>query len=217
MAKYSDEKRIEHKELVKDALVQKPRASLRELSILIDKNVGQKFDPHYILKIVSEVRDERRKRYSDDPEVQERIAEMEDKMRRLQEEMWKIVLDESVYLTGSEIGHPKTSNSSKIKAALAIIKSEKDLLEAQMDAGVFERKLGTIDVDADAGEYQPILNAMFNLGMIKDNVPSAKYVEAKEVKTKQINGPTTTKKQSNTSKGSDGKKLPSKSRKGGRA
>ena len=202
MANYTDEKRSEHKELVRQALVAKPRATLKEIQELVEKVINWKFDKNYLLKVVNAVRAERRVRYAHDPEVNNRIAEMEDKINQVQTSMWQIILN------------PRAADTAKIRAGEVIVRSEKNLIEAQMDSGIFERKLGTVEVEENAGIHQPIINAMFNMGMIQDTMTEAEFVEAAEVKPKQINGPTTTTKKQPTAKRSGGKnEVPQKPRK----
>jgi hypothetical protein len=93
----------------------------------------------------------------------EKIAEMEDRYRTVAEQMWKIVLD------GTADG------KGRVAAAKVIVDAEKNLLDAQMDAGIFTRKLGVMGVAHDHQHTfnlpedvrAPILRAFRNYGIIK--------------------------------------------------
>ena len=166
----SQETKNTHKELERQVLATQPRASLRTIQDILAKN-NNPLDLAYISRLREKIKTERIKRY-DVARVNTRIAEMQDNIEKLIEKLWEIILDDSVHLTGNyNIGEPKVSVSQKIKAAVAIIKAEKDLLDAQMDAGVFERKLGTFEtnfnVKLEDSQRLKIINALKNYGVLE--------------------------------------------------
>lgn len=156
-----------HKELVRQVLALQPRATLTEIQETLKANKVD-LNIQYIGKLREKVRAERIIRF-DTAKVNARISEMQDKFEELEKHLWKIVID------------PRTSTQQKINAAVAIVKTEKELLDAQMDAGVFERKLGTLEakfgVNLDDPQRQSIINAFRNYGIITDAV----VVENKEL------------------------------------
>ena len=168
MSRYGKEKQKEHMELVRQALVVKPGASIYVIEEML-KKADRPLHLHYILKIRNKIEAERRVRF-DRRKVQARLAEMQDKMEQVQEKMWKILLD------------PRSDDNAKVRAGVAIMDMERKFFDHQMDAGIFERKLGEFEVrhnlTIDEETKRKIIAAMQNYGIIK--------VEAKTVEVKQI-------------------------------
>lgn len=161
MADYKDSSREEHLELVRQAVAVNPNCTARQVSDSIEKETGRKLSVPYIYKLRDKLRGERIHRY-DKAAVLVRIADMEDRVRRIHAEMWAIVLDK------------RAPRESKIKAATLIAKSDRELFDAQLDAGIFERKLGTLDVAPDLEKFAPVIHAFANFGLIR----KAKIIEA---------------------------------------
>ncbi len=158
-----------HKELVRQIITAQPRATLQQIKEKLEsKNIITNIQ--YISTLRDKIRNERVVRY-DTAKVNARLAEMQDRIEEVEKHLWEIILDTRLHLTGSDIGMPIVTTSAKIKAALAIIKAEKDLLDAQMDAGVFERKLGTFEanfnVKLEDKQRQKIIAALENYGILE--------------------------------------------------
>lgn len=172
----SDETRNEHKELVRQALVMSPRASLLQISEVIEKAKGIRLTPNYILKIRKKIYEERKWRFNNS-KVDARIAEMQEKAENIQAKLWPIIYSQVA------------TDKNKIAAATAIFKIEKELLEAQMDAGIFDRKLGEVGVGIGVRfndeQLQPILRAMENYGIV---LPEVINVTPKRLHGKADNG-----------------------------
>jgi len=169
MAAFNDETRQYHIERVKEVLVLKPTASAESVVRALEGSTDPlKLDRAYARKLMKKIREERHHRFNREI-VQVRLAEIQDKTQLVGEQMWKIFLD------------PKADDKARVQAGKAIIENEHKFLEAQMNAGIFDRKLGTLAVDHDhihahvvslAPEMkEPILRALANYGLIRN----AKY------------------------------------------
>lgn len=169
MAAYSDTLKEYHKSRIKDVMILKPGVSIEGIRRVLELSQDPlKLDYRYITKVVQKIRAERRTRM-DRQEINSRLAEMQDRYEAVTEQMWKILLD------GTADG------KGRVMAGKIIIDAERLLLEAQMEAGVFERKIGTIAID-HSHEHTlklpeeirtPILRAFRNYGIIRD----AKIIE----------------------------------------
>lgn len=157
MPKIREETQREHLELVRQALAMQPRASLVAIRDAIAQAKGFSLDPHYILKLRKKIEGERKMRYSQ-ARVAARIAEMQEKAELAQSKLWPILYSKVA------------SDKNKIAAATAIMRIEKELFEAQQDAGIFERKLGEVDVSHHMPPemMEPILKAFRNYGIVLD-------------------------------------------------
>jgi len=127
---YGKEKKREYLSRVRQVLVAKPDATIMQVQSVLEDN-GLKLDKDFINKLINIIRRERYTRY-DNVTVKKAIAEFED----------------FILATGQEL--LKISKTSKLDMAKIIaldtrVKHYKILLDKQFDAGVFERKLGTID------------------------------------------------------------------------
>lgn len=163
MAQFKDETRQYHLERVREALVLAPRGSLRDICELLQgAKVPLVLDRGYVSKIIRKIKAERQKRYTG-ADYQARIAELQDRTDVVIGQMWKILYN------------PKNSDKARVMAGKVILDADKSLLDAQMDAGIFDRKLGSVAVDHNhehtvklPDEIRlPILRAFRNYGLIK--------------------------------------------------
>lgn len=130
MASYGKEKTKEFMSRVRQIIVAKPDATLVQIKEVLSDN-GVNLDIKYIMKLVHKIRRERYTRY-DNQTVKNVLAEFEDFVNSTGQELLKI---------------SKTSklDMAKIMALDIRVKHYNILLEKLFDAGVFERKLGTIN------------------------------------------------------------------------
>lgn len=127
---YSKEMKKEHTALIKQILIIKPDASIRQVVAAMTANARPlSFD--YVMGLMRKIRAERARRY-ERATAKEAIAKFEDLVKNVEEELRKL----------------KNETSSDMVKAIAlsnIVKHKKELLNLQFDAGVFERKLGTLN------------------------------------------------------------------------
>lgn len=153
----SDATKQEHLELVRTALTIQPRASVIQIRKAIEEAKGISLNPHYILKLRNKVIEARKWRFNE-AKILTRMAEYKEKADLAQSKLWKVIMS------------PTATDKNKIAAATSLMRIEKDLLDAEMDAGIFERKLGEIGFTHKLSEEQmaPILRAMNNYGIVLD-------------------------------------------------
>ena len=127
---YGKEKKREYLSRVRQVLVAKPDATIMQVQSVLEDN-GLKLDKDFINKLINTIRRERYTRY-DNATVKKALAEFEDFILSTSQDLLKIA---------------KTSklDMAKLMALDMRVKHYHMLLEKQFDAGVFERKLGTID------------------------------------------------------------------------
>lgn len=158
MTKYTDANRQLHLKAIRQVLAMKPRASTYVIADSLYR-IGLKLDRNYIAKLRDKIVEDRVTRFNE-AKVEKRISEMQEKAELIQEYMFPILTD------------PKTPVKEKIRAAREIMKSEVDLFNSQMDAGMFERKLGELgikhDVQLDPEDRKSIVDAFINMGLIKE-------------------------------------------------
>ena len=159
---YSEEIKKHHIERIREVISLKQRVSNIAIQKILanDSRDPINLELHYVGKLILKIRQERKSRYNQ-AVVDQRLAEIQDRTETVIEQMWRILLD--------------TSNlpTARVAAGKTIIDAEHKFLEAQMNAGIFERKLGTLDVKHEhehtlAPELAlPILNALRNYGIIE--------------------------------------------------
>lgn len=171
MAAFHDDKIQYHKSRVRDVLIINPTLSAEGIQRELKNSFIDpiKLDRQYIEKLVRKVKKERVTRL-DRADVRARLSEMEDTFQAVRSQMWNILMDEGLNLVKGGIG-------ARVTAGKVIIDSEKVFLESQMNAGVFDRKLGTIGIEAsgridhihkmDPELKAPILKALQNYGIIR--------------------------------------------------
>jgi hypothetical protein len=119
-----------------------------------------KLDRHFIAKLIRKIREERKHRFVGE-QAERALAEFQDKKNAIVEQMWKILLSQSA------------KEDVKIAAARTILEAEDRFLSKQMDAGIFERNLGTVRFKATLTEERKImiLQAFKNWGIVKGEIP----------------------------------------------
>ena len=80
----------------------------------------------------------------DQQKIQDRLAITKEQYRIITEKLWKII-DWKLDYINEGIGMPKVQDI--IRAANTIINLDLAVLKAEMDAGIFDRKLGTLDLN----------------------------------------------------------------------
>lgn len=134
MPSYSHEISKQHLELVRSVMVQYPRISTRSLVERLQIDYSVQLHRNYAVKLQRKVILERRARFCNSHSLFERLAEIQDKT---------VIIEELLWL---EARNAKNS-SDRMRALKAIHEIELCLLEAEMDTGIFERKLGTVRVE----------------------------------------------------------------------
>jgi len=146
--KKTPEQETQIKLAVRDLIVRNPLISGHQLCRdLAEKGFktsnGNPLDWYYVAKLVRKLNREKALAV-DQQKIGERLAITKERYRVIIEKMWRIIDYKWEYL---ERYHEYPPDSDQVmKAANTIIKLDLAILKAEMDAGIFERKLGTLDV-----------------------------------------------------------------------
>src|ERR1017187_5846823 len=120
-----------YRERVRSLLVQNPMISGEGIRRHLEAQ-GLILDRHYVNKLVNEIHAERSKR-ADTWILNHALASLQDSMADIVRAAWEIVND------------PMARNMDKTFAMKEIREAHNLIFEKLFDAGVFERKLGTLD------------------------------------------------------------------------
>ncbi len=134
---------------IRDVVARNPLISVLQLqSVLKERGFktaeGNPLHWHYVAKLVRKLNREKALAV-DLQKVNERIAETKERYRVMIEMLWRIIDYRAEYLTEYYMSPP--SHAEKISAANTLIKLDLAILKAEMDAGIFDRKLGSVDVN----------------------------------------------------------------------
>ncbi len=141
--RFSDLQKERHKDRVRQVLALNPRVSVSQIQdALAQSSHPLELPLTYIAKLVKKIEGERVHRF-DWVIAAKRLSEMQDLYAEISNALWQVLLDNG----DSATGRKGTTPGEKVYAASQIAKLEADLLKAQMDMGIFERKLGTLDVN----------------------------------------------------------------------
>lgn len=136
----SKEKQEELKAKIRRILVRTPRISVLQ----IGEQLG--IDKDYALKLRKQVLEENRKRI-DKQTLDVELAKLEEIYSEVKLECWRILTAGKKDENGNII-EPYPSYSDIIRALKEISNVEKQLFEIKFDAGLFERKIGTIKTES---------------------------------------------------------------------
>lgn len=158
---------------VRAVLVSNPGASLRQIKTALAKSKNPlDISVKTIQRHVHAIRKDRTMR-NNWKLINERIGEIQDKKEQIDQMLWAIAAD------------PNEKTLNRIAAMRELMENEKRLLQSEMDAGIFERKLGTlthIPAAVDPAKRAEVVEAMVRFGIIK----KAKTIETE---AKQIAAP----------------------------
>jgi arginine repressor len=130
MSSFGEEKTKEFLSMIRQVLVNKPNVTNIQVQKALEDN-GVRLNHQYIGKLVRKIRQERYTRF-DNQTVKKVLAEFEDFIEDTSQKLLK------VYSTSK-------LDMAKIIALDTRVKHYNILLDKLFDAGVFERKLGTIE------------------------------------------------------------------------
>ena len=164
MPAYSKEREQYHISRIRSILILRPDATFDEIAEALSASTEAPLalERHYISKLKKKIYAERLRR-NDNLNRNARIAYIQDKKKVVEQRLWQ------------EATNMKNPGVVRVMALEKIMKNELELLAAEMDAGCYERKIGTLDVNAKV-EHQhtlapelldPIMRALRNYGLVK--------------------------------------------------
>lgn len=130
MASYGEEKTKEFLSMIRQVLVNKPNVTNIQIQKALEDN-GVRLNHQYIGKLVRKIRQERYTRF-DNQTVKKVLAEFEDFIEDTSQKLLKVYSSSKL-------------DMAKIIALDTRVKHYNILLDKLFDAGVFERKLGTVE------------------------------------------------------------------------
>ncbi|GEM_PF-5712978 len=160
MALYGKQTGEYHKSRIRAVLVVRPDASLRDIQSTLEESTEAPLTLtlHYIGKLKNKILKERINRFN--ANLRERLSTMQDKKMAIDIRLW------------SEATNQRSPAIARIAALRDLFRNELELMESEMNAGLYERKLGTVDMKHAykiSPEHQAlILRAFENYGIIKD-------------------------------------------------
>lgn len=155
-----------YRERIRSILVQNPQTSIEGITQRLDQD-GLKLDRHYVGKLVGEIHTDRAKR-ANTWTLNMALASFQDAMGEIVRVGWEIASD------------AKQEGRDRAAALREIREAHNAMFEKLFDAGVFERKLGTLDATIRntplPEERKQVIRATFqNWGLIeapKEDEPS---------------------------------------------
>ncbi|HOM27125.1 MAG TPA: hypothetical protein PKV21_06430 [bacterium] len=140
--RYSEERQQEHIRRIRRVLVMKPNASILDIQKELEKSkVPIHLNKDYINRLLRKIRKERIKRM-DYYTINKVLAEFQDEIEELKRRLWIIIKDKD------------SSKKDKILAIKELRTSSNDLFDKMFDAGIFERKLGQLEIENSLSEEE---------------------------------------------------------------
>lgn len=147
-----------YRERIRSVIVQNPQISGEGIRVRLQQD-GLTLDRHYIGKLLGEIYTERAKR-ANTWALNHALSSFQDAMAEIARVGWEIVND------------PMAKNQDRVMAMREIREAYNISFEKLFDAGVFERKLGTLDTTIrntplPEERKQAIRNVFTNWGLIE--------------------------------------------------
>jgi hypothetical protein len=180
---------------IRDIVVRNPLCSVHQLRRdLLDKGFktanGNPLDWYYVAKVVRKLNREKALAV-DQQKINERLGIMKENYRVVIEMLWRIIDYKFEYIEKYHLYPPK--NDERIKAANTLIKLDLAILKAEMDAGIFDRKLGSVELNVyraaplDPEKAAAIAGAFRNWG-IDLSLPQGKVVQVDDTSVERDYG-----------------------------
>lgn len=159
MPSYRQETIKYHIERVREVLALKPRAGCRVIKEVLSTDKGDplNLDEWYIISLKRKIAGERVHRF-DNAKVEKALSEIQDRVEGVIAQMWGILLDQN------------KDDRARVAAGKVIIDAEHKFLEAQLATGIYERKLGSVDIhhhQLTPDQQIAIIRVFTNYGIIK--------------------------------------------------
>lgn len=140
MPAYSKDNEIYHMDRIREALFVRPKVGAFMVQRMLEQDGKSPLHLHqdYINRLLQKIRKERAHRQY--KKINEEVATMEDEFEWLREETIRILLG-------------NTDAAGKIRAINTMWKMRIDLYEAKLNAGIFERRLGVLEIEK---RYRPL-------------------------------------------------------------
>lgn len=161
MSKYSKEVEQYHVERVRGVMTVRPGITGNEIARFLEKSktAPLSLHPDYVRKLQKKVIGERMFR-ARNLNMNLRIAEIQDKKRIIDERLW----EESADKTNPGV--------VRVMALRQLIENEEKILKMEMESGVIERRLGTVEVQhtrkLSPEQMQAVVATMKLWGIVKD-------------------------------------------------
>jgi hypothetical protein len=120
-----------YRERIRSIMVQNPQTSIEGIKQRLELQ-GLVLDRHYVGKLVNEIYTERARR-ADTWALNHALSSFQDAMSEIARIGWEIIND------------PMAKNQDRVMAMREVREAYNTSFEKLFDAGVFERKLGTLD------------------------------------------------------------------------
>lgn len=148
MPKKSKEKEAELRRTIRDAIAIDPLITTQKLRQYLYKKGyktanGNELHWEYVAKLVKKVRKDAIEKMNR-VDLSERIAQTKERYRIVFERLARIAFYSKEMM---ELGMPPPEYSDQIRALETIVKLDLAILNAEMDAGIFERALGTMKIE----------------------------------------------------------------------
>jgi hypothetical protein len=158
---------------VRSIIAQDHQIALDDLALRLDREYGIKIERHYLSTIVRKIYAERVKR-ADRQTLNYALAAFEDTMTQVVRVAWEIANDQFA------------RKQDRVMALREIREAHSAVFEKLFDAGVFERKLGTLDATIrntplPKDRKQAIRVAFENWGLLE--APKESSTESQPLKT----------------------------------
>lgn len=185
LARESEVKRKIRMIVAKDPMISMSRLQIELQSAGLHASTGNVIDRKYLIKLLKKITQEQRRNLDED-RIEDRIVETRERFGIVMQRLMKIAFWEFNYLRE---GIPMPSAGEQIAALNSIMKLDLALLSAEMDAGIFKRELGEVDVMHRAAplsleKKQEIISTFQAWGI------GPKHIEARLVAPKETNGDT---------------------------
>lgn len=173
MPKYIPEYEEEIKIAIRDFIILDPSVSIPRLGKYLKEKKGfetykgNELDEKYLTRLLKKVRKEQIDRV-DKVKLIGRVSELKERYRLTYEKLIKIAFYTKEMM---EAGMPPPSYKDQIEALKTINKLDLEILQAEMDAGIFERHLGKLEGELKVTEEKriQILAAFRNFNFFKQN------------------------------------------------
>lgn len=176
MPKINDDKELDLKRIIRDTISLDPLISTRRLQDVLHRNGfstanGNPLDREYIGKLIRKLRKEASSNV-DRQVIAERLAGTKERFRVMTDRLLKIAFWD---YTKMQDGMFPPTYQEQIRAIDTVMKWDIAILNAEMDAGIFQRNLGKLEIEkrnrpVDDDQARIILSAMQQWGFVDAEV-----------------------------------------------
>lgn len=144
--KYTEEQEKLIRTTIQRVRIRNPYISMLKIKNLLERQESLVLDKNYVAKVIKEIDKETVQRL-DQTSLKEAIGSFLNRIKEIDVHLWAILTDTDQYSVEGKLIKKGAGARDRVMAAKELRENYKEVFDVMFDAGIFNRKLGDINVN----------------------------------------------------------------------